>query len=386
MKLLVISHLEHYADGAEVLCGWPAAAGEIDALADEFGTVRHMACLHPGPPPSSAVPYQSGQVQLVLMPPVGGAGLRGKFEVLAAAPTRIQSMRREIARADALYIRTPANVAVAALGALALTRRKPPIRWTKYAGEWRRRGSQPLSYRAQRAWLRAGFSGGFVTVNGDVSGEPKHVFSIPNPSFHSVGWRRADLATRDKAIALPLRMAFAGRLTASKGPLFAVQVCQALRAQGVSAALDIAGDGPERAALAAYIERHNLKDRVRLRGWLGPVDLCNLWSETHLALLPTATEGWPKVLSEAMAHRAVPVASPVGAIPHTLRENNGGLVLPLKQPSDWAAAIARLTRTPGEWKELADKAQTVSAQFSYESYVAKLRPLWKQPPCRQPKK
>lgn len=383
MRLLVISHLEHYAAGGEVLCGWPAVAGEIDALAEEFGAVRHMACLHAGPPPPSAVPYRSERVQLVPMPPVGGAGLRGKLEVLVAAPDRIQSMHREIARADALYIRAPANVAVAALGALALTRRKPPIRWIKYAGEWRRKGNEPLSYRAQRAWLRAGFSGGFVTVNGDVEGEPWHVVSMPNPSFHSIGWRTADLATRGKQIAPPVRLAFAGRLAPGKGPLFAVQVCQALRAQGIAAELDIAGDGPERAALAAYIEEHKLEDRVRLCGWLGPSDLDNLWSEAHFALLPTATEGWPKVLSEAMAHRAVPVASPVGAIPHTLRDNNGGLVLPVKQPADWAAAIARLARKPGEWKELADKAQTVSAQFSYESYLAKLRPLWKQPPCRQ---
>lgn len=378
MKLLVISHLEHYFERGKVLCGWPAVAGEIDALADEFGSVRHMACLHSGPPPSSAVPYRSQQVQLVPMAPVGRAGLGGKLQVLAAAPASIQAMRREIAGADALYIRTPANVAVAALGALALTRSKPSIRWMKYAGEWRRRGSEPLSYRAQRAWLRSGLCGGFVTVNGDVSGEPRHVVSMLNPSFHSVSWRRADLDSRNKAIATPLRLAFAGRLAATKGPLFAVQVCQALRAQGIATVLDIAGDGAERDVLDAYIERHNLRDRVRLRGWLSPVDLESVWSESHFALLPTATEGWPKVLSEAMAHRAIPVASPVGAIPHTLRNNNGGLVLPAKRPGDWAAAIARLVRTPGGWKELADRAQKVSAQFSYESYIAKLRPLWKQ--------
>lgn len=384
MKLLVISHLEHYAADGQVLCGWPAVAGEIDALADEFGSVRHMACLHTGPAPPSAVPYRSQQVQLVAMPPVGGAGLRGKLQVLAAAPARIRSMRREIAGADALYIRTPASVAVAALGALALTRNKPSIRWAKYAGEWRGRAHEPLSYRAQRAWLRAGLCGGFVTVNGDVSGEPEHVVSMPNPSFASLSWRTADLRTRDKAIAVPLRLAFAGRLSRSKGPLFAVQVCQALCAQGISAVLDIAGDGAERALLSAYIEQHKLQDRVRLRGWLSPVDLDNLWSAAHFALLPTATEGWPKVLSEAMAHRAVAVASPVGAIPHTLRDNNGGLVLPLNQPADWAAAIARLARTPAEWKQQADRAQQVSAAFSYESYIAKLRPLWRKTQCWPP--
>jgi glycosyltransferase involved in cell wall biosynthesis len=192
----------------------------------------------------------------------------------------------------------------------------------------------------------------------------------------------ADLRTRSKEIGSPLRLAFAGRLEAGKGPLFAAQVCQALRAQGIPAVLDLAGDGPERAALAAYIEQHNLQDRVRLRGWLGSVDLDELWSEAHFVLLPTATEGWPKVLSEAMAHRAIPVASPVGAIPYTLRDDNG-LVLPVERPADWAAAIARLTRTPKEWKELADRAQKVSAQFSYESYVAKLRPFWNQTGCWQ---
>lgn len=385
MKLLVISHLEHYAENGEVLCGWPAVAGEIDVLAEEFGAVRHMACLHAGTPPPSAVPYRSPGVQLVPMAPMGGIGLQGKVQVLAAAPARIQSMRAEIATADALYIRTPASVAVVALGALALTRHKPRIRWAKYAGEWRGRSAEPFAYRAQRAWLRAGLCGGFVTVNGDVEGEPEHVVSMPNPSFDSTGWRSADRETRGKRIASPLRLAFAARLIPSKGPLFAVQVCQALCEQGTFAVLDIAGDGPERTELARYIDEHHLQDRVRLRGWLGPGDLETLWSEAHFALLPSATEGWPKVLSEAMARRAVPVASPVGAIPYTLRDNNGGLALPMMYPADWAAAISRIASEPGAWKELADRAQRVSGEFSYESYVAKLRPLWKEAPCRQRK-
>jgi glycosyltransferase involved in cell wall biosynthesis len=293
-------------------------------------------------------------------------------------------MRQQISASDALYIRTPANVAITALAALALTPRKPPIRWTKYAGEWKGRAGEPHSYRAQRAWLRAGLCGGFVTVNGDVEGEPGHVFSMPNPSFSSTGWRAADVRTCSKALAAPLRLAFAGRLAAGKGALFAVQVCQALLSHGYSAVLDLAGDGPDRALLNTYIERHDLKGRVRLRGWLGPHDLDNLWSEAHFVLLPSETEGWPKALSEAMAFRAVPVASPVGAIPHTIGGDKGGLVLPLSSPADWAAAMGKLIAAPEEWKLLADRAHKVSAQFSYESYLAKLRPLWRQADCQQP--
>ncbi len=216
-----------------------------------------------------------------------------------------------------------------------------------------------------------GALGAAVTVNGEIDGEPAHVFSMPNPSFGHAAWSQAGLATLGKQLSGPIRLAFAGRFVPDKGPMFALCVCEALRRSGLDTALDLAGDGPQRDELSGYIARRGLDRHIRLRGWLGDRELERLWRRAHFALLPTRTEGWPKALSEAMAFRAVPIATPVGAIPSTL--NGCGVVLRRDDVQRWAAEIAGLAEHPGEWRRLADRAQQAAGDFTYENYLDRLR-------------
>lgn len=371
MRLLVVSHLEHYLHQGKYLCGWPAMARELDCLAQEFGEVRHIACFNPNSPRTTATAYRSPHVEVLPVRQAGGPGWRGKLDSLSAMHGYFRLIRQEILTADALYIRSPANVAMAALAALASVRRKPPICWVKYAGEWRGRCNQPWSYSLQGAWLRMGLAGGFVTVNGDIAGEPAHVLSLPNPSFSTDERQTAEFLTRDKQLTGPVRLVFAGRLVADKGPLFAVQVCRALQSLGFTATLDLAGDGPERRNIEEFVLRQGMHG-IRLHGWLDPSNLEQLWSQAHFAVLPSATEGWPKVLSEAMAYRTVPIATPVGAIPFILSGTEAGLVMPRSSPESWAVAIAEIANT-GRWRRYADNAQSKSSDFSYETYIARLQ-------------
>ncbi|MGH2361383.1 MAG: hypothetical protein ACRDGM_12690, partial [bacterium] len=106
MKLLIISNMAHYRLDGRIV-GWGPAVQEIDQLATIFDEVRHVACLHEGEAPPTALPYVSGRVCVVGVPPSGGESFLSKFSVLWMSPRYAYVIWREIADADCIHVRCP---------------------------------------------------------------------------------------------------------------------------------------------------------------------------------------------------------------------------------------------------------------------------------------
>ncbi len=86
---------------------------------------------------------------------------------------------------------------------------------------------------------------------------------------------------------------------------------------------------------------------VKFLGWLPKPSLADYYSQAHFLLLPTnASEGWPKVLSEAMAYGVVPLAGAVSSIPQILQETGAGLALPPEDPEAFVQAIQNFLAEP----------------------------------------
>jgi glycosyltransferase involved in cell wall biosynthesis len=370
MKLLIVSNMAHHLDGGRVL-GWGPAVREIDHLAAAFDEVRHLAMLHPGPPPPTALPYSSPKITFVPLQPSGGRGLWAKLDILRRSPQYLKACLREFRSADAVHVRCPAHISLEALLLLCFVRR-PKLRWAKYAGNWRPSGREPLFYALQRRWLERGILGGVVTINGEWPSQPAHVRSLHNPCFSEAELRSANTLTGDKQLSEPLRLLFAGRFRASKGADRALRVLSEVRNHGWRVKLDLAGDGPRVRELRGLAQSLGLTSSVAFHGWLSPAALRNLYREAHFLLLPSSTEGWPKVLSEAMAYRAVPLAGAVSCIPQILHATQAGVAL---QPDDvrgFAAQIERLATVPAAWRQMADRGQRAAADFTYEAYVERV--------------
>jgi teichuronic acid biosynthesis glycosyltransferase TuaC len=104
----------------------------------------------------------------------------------------------------------------------------------------------------------------------------------------------------------------------------------------------IAGDGPERAALAAQIEQLGLAARVRLLGPLPHADLPALYGAADASVLASAREGWANVLLESMACGAPVVASDIPGNPEVVREPAAGLIVGANTPEGIAAGVRAL--------------------------------------------
>ncbi len=136
----------------------------------------------------------------------------------------------------------------------------------------------------------------------------------------------------------------AGRLEPQKDYATLLHAVARGAADGSTAALWIAGQGRERAALEALAAELGLGDRVRLLGLRH--DVPGLLAAADALVLSSAWEGLPNVVLQAMAARRPVVATAVGGIPELVREGVTGLLAPPRRPVVLAAAMRTVEHLP----------------------------------------
>ena len=372
MRLLVVSHTAHHLENGEPR-GWGPTVREIDRLASLFDELVHVAPVHSGPAPASALPYEARNVRLVPVRPSGGTTLLAKLGLVGAWAGYLRVILEELRRCDAVHVRCPSNIGLLTILLLALGRR-PRSRWVKYAGNWRPEGRESVSYALQRWLLRRGVARAIVTVNGTWPEQPEHVRAFLNPCLTEQELREGAALGASKNLRAPLRLLFVGRVEEAKGCGRAVEILDGLRRQGVDAVLDVVGDGADRPTMMGGAQKSGLGDRIRWLGWLSRGELNRLYGEAHILLLPSlSSEGWPKVLSEGMAYGAVPVASTVSSIPEYLANFRAGRALDPADRQSYVDTIAAYVREPERWRAESRRAMEAAARFTYDSYLRAVR-------------
>ena len=140
-----------------------------------------------------------------------------------------------------------------------------------------------------------------------------------------------------------------GRLVPMKGQLYLVDAAAMLAARGLPFEIWLAGDGPDRAAIAARIEAHGLEQRVRLLGVLPHAELQRLYrvGAVDCAVLPSVDlgagvhEGLSVALIEAMAYGIPAISTPTGGQAELL-DRGAGVLVPERDAPALADALGGL--------------------------------------------
>lgn len=364
-RLLIVSHTPHYQRDGSIV-GWGPTVRELDYLAELFDETVHLAPLYDDPAPDSALPYTSAAIRLRTVHPAGGASLAAKLGILTAYPAYARTIREEMAAADYVHVRCPANISMLALYLLGRESR-PPYRWVKYAGNWQPEGGEPRTYGWQRRWLRENRANAVVTVNGRWPDQPAHVHSFYNPSLTDSELAEGRRAAASRRLTSPLELLFVGALNDGKGVGRVLEVARMLQQRGVRCRLRLLGDGPDRPRYEKWVASHGLAD-VTFYGWVPREEVAAHYAAAHFILLPSQSEGWPKVLSEAMAYGAVPVAAAVSSIPQILSETGAGVTLAPDDILGQVAAIEQMTADPERWAAASQAGVAAARLFTYRHY------------------
>ncbi|CAN5657581.1 glycosyltransferase family 4 protein [soil metagenome] len=156
-----------------------------------------------------------------------------------------------------------------------------------------------------------------------------------------------------------------GRLDPQKGFDVLIQAFARLARTLPGWRLVIAGEGPQRAALAELARREGVSDRLELSGWVdSPSELLR---EAELFVLSSRFEGFPNALLEAMAHGVPVVATDCPSGPaEIVREGVDGYLVPPDDVAALAEGMRRLMLNPEERARLGRAAAEVCERFSLE--------------------
>ena len=161
---------------------------------------------------------------------------------------------------------------------------------------------------------------------------------------------RAELGLPEEAV-LCLTVA---RLDAAKGFQYQVEAVARLKAIQRLGPLYFAwaGEGDAQAQLAAIIEQHQLKDRIRMLGYRW--DIPNLIDAADIFILTSCSEAFPLCTLEAMAKGVPVIASNLGGIPEELGDTGKLVPNPTVDPR---GTVKELMETLVSWASEPTKRQ-----------------------------
>lgn len=139
-----------------------------------------------------------------------------------------------------------------------------------------------------------------------------------------------------------LKIIFVGRLSKEKGIEILLKASAKIKNQ-YSIKIVIVGDGPEKEHLMQLVKDLNLEGIVDFKGLISNrLQLQGLFDESDIFVLPSLTEGTPKVILEAMSRGLPVVASNVGGIPSVITHEKNGLLYDVGDTNQLSEIIVNL--------------------------------------------
>lgn len=164
----------------------------------------------------------------------------------------------------------------------------------------------------------------------------------------------------------PPRIVAVGRLQAPKDVLCLVRALAKLEQRSFSVL--VVGDGPDRPAIEAEVQRLALTRVVHLAGRRD--DVAEILAASQVFVLSTRSEGLPFSVLEAMAAGLPVVASRVGGLPEVVVEGETGVLVTPDAPGELAAAIAQLLDDPALRGRLGSAGRALAqAEFAVEPFL-----------------
>jgi glycosyltransferase involved in cell wall biosynthesis len=165
---------------------------------------------------------------------------------------------------------------------------------------------------------------------------------------------------------------YAGRLSAEKG----VDTLIDAVAGDPGLALDVAGDGPERAALEERARAAG--DRIRFHGRVSGDEVGVMLRGAAVAAVPSRWyENMPLAVLEAFGAGVPVVATGLGGLPELIEPGVDGAIVPPDDPAALAAALRAIVDDPDRAFEMGRAARMKAEErFGAGDHLARLRAIY----------
>ncbi|MCT4628402.1 glycosyltransferase [Winogradskyella sp.] len=372
MKLTIISHTEHYKLEDGTIVGWGPTITEINFLSQIFDEIYHVAMFHDVKAPESSLPYTSNKIKFVPIKPSGGHSVLDKIKVALSAPTVVKMVNSVLKKSDCFQLRTPTGIGVFLIPYLTLFSKKKG--WYKYAGNWSQE-SPPLGYALQRFMLK--HQSRKVTINGHWQNQKKHCLTFENPCLTDSDLKEGIQVRSTKNNNGLINFCYAGRLEREKGVERIIKAFNSLddTMSNKVGQVHLIGNGSE----IEYFKSLTVTSKINFvfHGFLPTDKLFQIYKASHFFLMPTtASEGFPKVIAEAMNFGCLPIVSNISSIgQYVTEEVNGFLIQPVNE-NQVKNNIEKALLMPNEkYRSFVFNCKLIVKKFSYPYYVDRIKKL-----------
>ncbi len=368
MKFLVVTHVVHKKHQGRLYAYGPYIK-EMNLWlkhTDDFILVAPVTETQPSP---IDLPYDK-MPEILKVPRFSLITPKEILKTSVRLPYIIHKIVRGMRKADHIHLRLPGNMGL--LGSIVQIFFPAKPKTVKYAGNWDPESTQPWSYKLQQRIVASPrlTKNAKVLAYGKWDNQPVHVLSFFTASYSE----NEIYEIPDKTLQEPVRLLFVGTLLEGKRPLLAAQTVKKLKERGIQARLEYYGDGPERKNIESFIERNSLGEYIKLLGKRPAEEVKKAYQNAHFLIFPSRSEGWPKVVAEAMVWKCLPVTTRISAVPYMLDEGRrGSLVNP--DPDEIADEIAYHLQNPEIYQEKNRNAHRWSREFTLEKFEEEIAKL-----------
>lgn len=314
--------------------------------------------------------YQHENIEFIPLEPFNTLSVWAVLRSVFYVPVNCWRIFWAMKKSNHLHLRCPGNIGL--LGCVVQILFPAKKKTAKYAGNWDPEARQPVSYQLQK-WL---LSNTTLTKNIQVL-----IYGIwPNQTqnlrafFTATYYESEKEAVFPRSLASPIRFVFAGNLSTGKQPVFAAQLIDKLHHNGHAVQLTFFGEGAQKKRLQQYLIDNQLEPFVQLKGNQNKETLKKAYQESHFLILPSKSEGWPKVVAEAMFWGCLPIATPVSCVGFMLDMGNRGLLLQGNLEGD-ALQIAALMGNQTLYDEKVTAALNWSRHYTTDVFEAEIKKM-----------
>jgi len=203
----------------------------------------------------------------------------------------------------------------------------------------------------------------------------RHPLPHAKVAWCGISWRSQAAAHRPSGDLT--RLFCLCRLTERKNVKGAIQAVGRLRESGHDVHLFIAGDGPERASLAAECARLGLEQHVTLLGHIPDEDAVRYYRDCGIFLHPQITiaggndiEGFGISIADAMSFGCIPVAGVAGGPADFIQHGQTGHLVDGRDLEAIVSALRNILENPQQSRAMALAAQQFALRhFAWDAHV-----------------
>ena len=367
MRLAVVSHKlcwrapespeQFQTDG-----GFPA---QIEAISELFSETRLVVPCSYTKQHEGTSPLVGLNLSVVPLSVPSGSDLKRKLHLPFWLVRNWIKIWSEVREADAIHTPIPGDVGTIGM-VLGLALRKPLF--VRYCGNWFvRRTAAEVFWR----WMMERFAGGRnVMLATGGAGSP------PSSKNENIQWifstsLKLGVIEENAPGELPkdgrLALITVSRQEKGKGTDIVLRAFARLLEDHPRATLNIVGDGAFLPELRSIAEKLGLGGRAVFHGKVEPKQVLALLKQSHVFCYPTESEGFPKVVLEALACGLPVITTRVSVLPQLIK-SDCGIILEEPTADGLAAAVSKLCRDPKKYRSMSQAAIAVARNYTLETW------------------